>query len=351
MKKQKIFIFLTIICTFVLFEFISFVTFHLYEIYIVNKKTNYEYKDEYSRANDIREKKSYFAFYGWRGFYSDSNKFKVRETTMNKKFNNNNYIYFFGGSTILGAGVEFDQSIPSHFSNLEHKLQPINMGEHSYVSGQSLNRLIEIINEINKNDIVIFYDGVNDVIINCQKNNGLNGNSRVGYINNLIKNENRIIYNLKKKYLPYFQKLYSFKLINFISKKKFNYDLVYQDMVNNYHCDNKKNSEIVANNIIRHWEVAEVLVRERGAKFYAFLQPSPYTAQFKVNAPVREVWKKSYDDVYPSIRSKIKDHTNFFDISKTLQEDYYLDWCCHLNSDGNRFMAETIFSYIFKNTK
>ena len=44
------------------------------------------------------------------------------------------------------------------------------MGEHSYVSGQSLNRLIEIIDQINKDDIVIFYEGVNDVTVNCQKN-------------------------------------------------------------------------------------------------------------------------------------------------------------------------------------
>ena len=42
------------------------------------------------------------------------------------------------------------------------------MGEHSYVSGQSLNRLIEIIDQINKDDIVIFYEGVNDVTVNCQ---------------------------------------------------------------------------------------------------------------------------------------------------------------------------------------
>ena len=62
-----------------------------------------------------------------------------------KRFYN---IFFFGGSTILGAGVKFDQTISSHFSNLDHKFKPINFGEHSYVSGQSLNRLIEISNEI-----------------------------------------------------------------------------------------------------------------------------------------------------------------------------------------------------------
>ena len=343
MSKKTIFITLTIIFTFIIIEFFSFATLKIYKIYNKDNKASFTDENEYFLANDIVEKKNYFAFYGWKGFYSDTNKYKVRETTINKKSNNKNNIFFFGGSTTLGTGVKFDQTISSHFSNLDHKFQPVNFGEHSYVSGQSLNRLIEINNEIKQNDIVIFYEGVNDVIHSCQKNNSF-GHSRVAQINELIKNENRVLYNFLKKYLSYFQNLNSFNLINGVSKKLFNYDLKYQYMKDNYFCDDKNNAEIVANNIVRHWKTAEVLSKNRGAKFYAFLQPSPYTADFEVNQAVRATWKKSFDDVYPIIRSKIKNRKNFFDISKILQKDYYLDWCCHLSSEGNKFIAEVIYS-------
>ena len=188
--KKIIFFGLASLIFFALFELFSFSILKIYSKFNTTEpqiKITSGYK--YIEAKDIPEKKNYHAFYGWRGYYSD-NKFKVRQTLENKKWNNKSYIYFFGGSTVLGAGTTFDKTIPSHFANLNHYFQPINMGEHSYVSRQSLNRLIEIIDEIKKNDIVIFYEGVNDVVVNCQKNLGVNGHSRVSEINKLVKNQN-----------------------------------------------------------------------------------------------------------------------------------------------------------------
>ena len=57
--------------------------------------------------------------------------------------------------------------------------------------------------------------------------------------------------------------------------------------------------------------------------------------------------KKSFDDVYPIIRNLSKNIEKFYDLSGTLDKDYYLDWCCHLNSEGNRYVAEKIFEKIF----
>ena len=220
----------------------------------------------------------------------------------------------------------------------------MNMGDMGYVSGQSLNRLIEIIDKINKNDIIVFYEGVNDVITNCQEDLGPNGHSRVKLINDLIKNDGKIFINLYIKVLELFQKTNSFNFINGLSKKLFSYDLLYQQASENYSCTDKKIANQVANNLIRHWSIANYLADMKGAKFFAFLQPSPYTADFEVNVPSREIWKKSYEDVYPKIRNLMSEKNNFYDLSKILKKDFYIDWCCHLNSDGNRITQIKFFN-------
>jgi len=347
--KKTFFLTLTLFIYLILFEAASFSILKLYpKIFAKNFNTKTEKKYEYIYADDIQQKKKYSAFYGWRrSLHSNHNKFNVRKSLTNKNWNKKNYIYFFGGSTILGNGTTFDGSIPSHFSNLNHSLQPVNIGEDSYVSGQSLNRLIEIINEINRNDIVVFYDGVNDVLINCRKNIGLNGHSRVLMINQLIKDQDKIFKTIYNKFLRTFQKTYSFALINKALKKLFSYDLKYQSAKQNYICGEKNNAIEVAKNLKRHWMVAETLVQSRGAKFFAFLQPSRYTADFKVNYPSRKIRKKSYDDVYPLIREMIKNKENYHDLSKSLKKNYYVDWCCHLHSEGNQFISRKIYNFIF----
>jgi len=332
----------------VLLEGLSFSIIKLYSLGL-EKKNNIkkDTKYEYINAEDLLYKeKNYAAFYGWRGFYSNTNKFEVRETLINKNWNKKNYIYFFGGSTVLGSGTTFDKTISSHFTNLNHTFQTVNVGEHGYVSGQSLNRFIEMINEINENDIVVFYEGVNDVIYNCNINTGLNGHARVYEINQLLKNKNKILKNSYNNFLVVLKKTNSFDLFNAIFKRLFSYDLKYEHLSKNYICGDKDKAIEVSRNLERHWLAAEVLAHSRRAKFFVFLQPSPYTASFKVNVPIRKVWKRSYDDVYPIIRDMIKEKENFHDLSKSFRKDYYLDWCCHLNSEGNKAIASKIYSKI-----
>jgi hypothetical protein len=347
--KKTIFFGLACLIFFALFELFSFSILKIYsKLTTVKPQIKITSGYKYIEAEDIPEKKKeYHAFYGWRGYYSD-NKFKVRQTLENKKWNKKNQIYFFGGSTVLGAGTTFDKTIPSHFANLSHYYQPINMGEHSYVSGQSLNRLIEIIDEIKKDDIVVFYEGVNDVTDNCQKHLGVNGHSKVSLINKLLKNQNNSFLIVYNNFLRNFRNTNSFKFINGVSKKIFNYNLNPYFKEDNFICNNKTNAFKVAKNLTRHWNVAETISKKKGAKFYAFLQPSPYTADFELSRPSRVMWKKSYDYVYPILRKLISDKENYFDISKSLNKDFYVDWCCHMHSDGNEFISNKIFNLILK---
>lgn len=76
-------------------------------------------------------------------------------------------VFVFGGSTIWGTGADDDETIPSWLSRrLEAEGLPsrvVNFGESGYVSTQALVRLMLELRSGNVPDLVICYDGVNEV--------------------------------------------------------------------------------------------------------------------------------------------------------------------------------------------
>jgi len=76
-------------------------------------------------------------------------------------------IFMFGGSTMWGEGVRDAYTIPSQLAATlaEEKLPAVitNFGETGYVSTQEVIELLRQLQEGNLPDLVIFYDGVNDV--------------------------------------------------------------------------------------------------------------------------------------------------------------------------------------------
>lgn len=347
--KKPIFILLILIITTAILEIFSFAIVKTYRY--LNNIPNYT---GVSIAHDIIEKeKKYYAFYTWRDNYSDTNIYGSRQTTINPNWNKKNYIYFFGGSTMIGSGVGFNESIPSHAANLGHSYQPVNLGDHGYVSGQSLNRLIEIIDDVKKGDIVVFYDGNNDTLSNCNTLNGPNGHGEVGHFRELLKDEKQLI-KLKFNYLKIQDFIYTsntFAVINGVFKRFFSLNLLNlrepdQLRTTNFGCDKEEYAFAVAKNVVRHWKVAETIVKDKNAKFICVLQPTPYTSTFKVNQPVRLLWKRSIEKVYPAIKKFSKNLDCFNDLSEVLDRDYYIDNCCHLNSEGNKVIANEIMKVV-----
>jgi len=86
-------------------------------------------------------------------------------------------IGFFGGSTVWGTGVDDDSTIPATFDEITDGFQVVNYGEAGWTSRQSLAQLINLINQGNPPDIVVFYSGVNDVTILCNLHYGTGVNS------------------------------------------------------------------------------------------------------------------------------------------------------------------------------
>ncbi|MHC4945234.1 MAG: SGNH/GDSL hydrolase family protein [Planctomycetota bacterium] len=76
-------------------------------------------------------------------------------------------IFMFGGSTLWGTGVRDDYTLASCLSRTLNEaglaVEVVNFGESGYVSTQEMITLILELQKGNVPDMVIFYDGVNDV--------------------------------------------------------------------------------------------------------------------------------------------------------------------------------------------
>jgi hypothetical protein len=140
----------------------------------------------------------------------------------------------------------------------------------------------------------------------------------------------------------------TFILLNGISKKIGFEDLKKKNDFKFYACDQKEYAIEVANNIVRHWKIAETLVKSKKAKFTCILQPNPYTANFETNIKPRKVWQQSTLSVYPIIREASKSLDCFKDLSEIFEENYYYDYCCHVNAKGNEIIARKIIETIIQ---
>lgn len=76
-------------------------------------------------------------------------------------------VFMFGGSTMWGTGSRDDHTIPSQLASvLEHDgvaANIVNFGEIGYVSTQEVLALMLELRRGNIPDVVVFYDGINDV--------------------------------------------------------------------------------------------------------------------------------------------------------------------------------------------
>lgn len=247
-----------------------------------------------------------------------------------------------------GSFVSDENTIPSLSSDLNHNFQSVNVGEGAYVSGQSLNRLIEINDEINEGDHVVFFDGINDALHNCISLDGPNGHSEVRRIRRLISNEKNFFKGLYVRGLEKFKRTNTFTVLNGIGKRIGLQDLKKIDDFKHYSCDQNEYAFKVAESLVRHWKIAEIITKNKKANFTCILQPNPYTANFKVNQPTREVWKQSTLAVYPKIKELAKSLDCFNDLTNVFKEDYYVDYVGHVTSEGNKIISKKIINILFK---
>jgi lysophospholipase L1-like esterase len=248
-------------------------------------------------------------------------------------------IHLFGGSTIYNSEVPDEHTVASY---LQRKLaqagyggyRVVNFGVTSVSTNQQLERLV--VAKIAAPDVVVFYDGVNDVLQGVLYGNSgatLHGNDRSRPF------WQRLVYRLSKN---------SVAARYALTRANANYKIA--------NLDARVNA--TATRYRANLEAAERIARENGAAFVHFLQPALYTLAERgeyetklltfgfVPVQAEEAFAAAYPELRAIVAERARQGRADFDLTAVfdgLGEPVYLDgW--HINHRGNEIVAGHIFA-------
>jgi lysophospholipase L1-like esterase len=252
-------------------------------------------------------------------------------------------IFMLGGSTLWGVGARDDYTIPSLVARFlsEHgiKVNITNFGESGYVNTQEVIYLFLQLQKSNIPDIVIFYDGVNDVFSALQ-------NGKAGIPVN--ESNRKMEFNIASNYIELLKALLresaTFRLCSKGARKLFNFNFDTALNRNDYH----KVALDITNTYLSNIKlVNDMSCGKFTAMFY--WQPVIYDKNHLTKyeqTQLRVDTQDLYNTVYAMIKFKapiFKDYHfyNISDIFKDSSKPIFIDFC-HVNEAGNEVIADKI---------
>ena len=329
-----------------------------------------EYEPEYVTAlqmetESLNSKMMQFApfiGYNWPqydGKYVSTNAVGERNTPESEKnepgkLENRGSVLFFGGSTMWGYGAGDHETIPAFIKNENPKLLVHNYGQLAYTSRNNLARLVNLANQSYPLGDVIFYDGINDALYPTF-DRFKEGHKMVN-VHSLSEEFWSAVENRKSK-------------ANSFGRESFTgiTDILYGSVLRvlkkfigdeNGRLDNARRftplaledldyANAVADAMLQNWQIAHDIVKARGGKFYAILQPHSFVGDYHLKR--FEMGSENYDTfvlMYSLFDQKIKELNlpwiyNQVDIFDDVTGALYIDRG-HLTGAGNRIVAEHI---------
>ena len=257
--------------------------------------------------------------------------------TVGIETNKNSKTWFFGGSSMWGFGVNNINTIPSLYMNTTG-ISASNFGELGYISRQSLaqlhNNYLQGLDQDVIHKLVVFLDGVNDVLGFCRIDSSALGT----FQESLIQSNVSVQFTYEKT----FQQLMYF-ISNLFGKLK-----ITKNNITEYNCDTEiKRAEEIALRLVKVWEVAAALAERNGDNFVAILQPVAYAGNPSLNHlpnidPDGGRVRKQYEAVYPLIKKyAANSHINFIDLTTAYDSCLYcyIDFC-HVSHNANKIFVD-----------
>jgi hypothetical protein len=265
-------------------------------------------------------------------------------------------VYVFGGSAIWGWGAPDSSTIPALLqSGLQSRRSTpvcvMNYGENAYVSTQGLIHLILLLESGDIPDMVIFYDGVNDVLAASQSGMPI-VHQNLSEVSSLFENDQAPIIEL-------FENSSSYWLLQMILSQipvsvdreipKFQYD---PDLL----------SDQIAEAYLRNYEIVGSLADTYDFDYYYFWQPYILIGDKQLSSEEQNMvtgldWVLPLDlplvELFQNTYKKIESETSQYEhlyylgnIFDTVEEPVWLDTWGHITPRGNQIVTDELIRVI-----
>jgi hypothetical protein len=238
-------------------------------------------------------------------------------------------VLVFGGSTVFCAEVPDSMTIPSQLQKIildnKFELDVLNYGIPG-IRIENQFRILERIQDLGPGDMVVFYDGIND--LNTVFRLGLESNKSViplGFVKELAA------------WIEAHSLLGRGLISGYIDRSGISKDFLNTDAENE-----------VAGLWIKNDKIARTFVESKGAQFVHILQPNWVTYKGGVEATKdNKRWAdmkviQNYFEKYANPETKIENFTKKLD---GLSSTPFIDWA-HLDEIGNKKIAEEMFAVL-----
>ena len=278
---------------------------------------------------------------------TDQYGFRIDQTKINEKIK----VGLFGGSTVFSVYSSQNETIPDQMSNLSNTHQFLNFGIGGYSSGTEIMTFIESLRAYPDIEVAIFYDGVNEL---GNANGGLpyedNPNYaseelighpyQYGYANAFFRNKLA-----KFSFMPTNSNFY-YIFSKFITKRK----AWTKDINSDTYLKN------ISNRYVSNVKVINGICNEYKIKCFYIWQPNIHTVNpQKLSEKEKQIvkndfWGKPYKKLTQIVmQDAASKDISIHDFSKMLDSkntEIFLD-NCHVTPEGNRLIAEQIYSKFF----
>jgi lysophospholipase L1-like esterase len=301
----------------------------------------------------------YRSFIGWRRRPFQGETITVggrygQRRTINDGTNEAKTVYFFGGSTMWGTGVRDDGTIPSQFAAATG-YRSENFGETAYTAHQSLVLLLQLLEDGHRPNIVVFYDGVNEILVKCRTELTPTSHGREAWIDGVLKSPHSSPTTFSYYFAPLWHVARWVKS-QFAKTGRSPMSWTAQALVGGgapdtglgYDCDtNRDKAAKIAENMVRDWQMAKLLVESYNIRFIGILQPVSFLSKTRLDHLSdiyrNPVLRSQYQTVYPMMKQRMNQTGGFYDFVDALDIDQYVyvdD--VHLSPNGNQLIAAQI---------
>ncbi len=265
-------------------------------------------------------------------------------------------VYIFGGSAIWGWGAPDWGTIPALLqSSLQSKLEKpvcvMNYGENAYVSTQGLIHLVLLLESGDVPDMVIFYDGVNDVLSASQSGMPI-VHQNLSEISDLFEDPQAPI-------VRFLQTSNSYQLLQTVLSQ---IPISVGNDAPEFHYDPDHLSDQVADAYLNNYEIVSSLAETYDFDFYFFWQPHILIGHKQLSSeeqnmitglnwvlnldpPLVELFQKTYR----RIESETPNYEHMYylgNIFDPVEESVWIDTWGHVTPKANQVVTDELMKVI-----